>query len=99
MSLKWWWNNMGLVKQSTQESYTKGMDVPSISPLVQELSTKIHAPVNHAPMNKDKRILVQGILQAVAQSQGLLLEPGGTWEERVENSTKRFVKFVEEQSQ
>lgn len=50
---------------------------------------------SYTPINKDKRILVQGILQAVIQSQGLLLEPGD-YLDKVEQTTLRLVKFVEE---
>jgi hypothetical protein len=45
---------------------------------------------------KSKRILVQGVLQAVIQAQGLLMSVNGNWEEQVERTTLRFVQFAEE---
>lgn len=78
---------MGLIKQT--ESYAKGVDVPTISPIADR-------PTN-VSVNKDRRILVQGVLQAVIQSQGLLLEPGD-YLQKVEQTTLRLVKFVEENS-
>lgn len=49
-------------------------------------------------VNKDKRILVQGLLQAVLQSQGLLLEPHDGYINKVKEITLDLVKFVEEHS-
>lgn len=78
---------MGLNKQT--ESYKNGVDVPAISPIADS------RPV-HVAVNKDKRILVQGLLQAVLQSQGLLLEPNNGYINHVKAVTLDLVKFVEE---
>jgi len=91
---------MGLIKQSTQESYTQGLDVPAISPIAKtdNLVNPEQYTERYKPMNKDKRILVQGILQAVIQSQGLLLEPNNGYINKVKEATLDLVKFVEEHS-
>lgn len=74
-------------KQSTTEYFQK--DIPNSIPAIN---------VKYVPVNKDKRILVQGILQAVIQSQGLLLEPNEGYINKVKEVTLDLVKFVEEHS-
>lgn len=89
---------MGLNKQtvSFQKDNLLGPDnnlanaIPAISPLYTDMV--------HRPVNKDRRILVQGILQAVIQSQGLLLEPNNGYINKVKETTLDLVKFVEENS-
>jgi hypothetical protein len=88
---------MGLIKQTECFSSAEGrriteevgVAVPEISPLFEKKTIYV---------NKDKRILVQGILQAVIQSQGLLLEPGVNYIQKVKETTMDLVKFVEENS-
>lgn len=86
---------MGLIKQSTTESFQKddkpGLDVPTISPIA-------NRKVGNFEDAKSHRILMQGILQAVIQSQGLLLEPNNGYINKVKETTLDLVKFVEENS-
>ena len=62
------------------------------------ITTATSLPIKFIPINKDKRILVQGILQAVLQSQGLLMELTGNYTDKVKNVTLDLVNFVEEQT-
>jgi len=78
---------MGLVKQENTTVQTELLiDKPG------------DIKVSYQSVNKDRRILVQGILQAVVQSQGLLLEPGTNFVQKVKDTTLELVRFVEENS-
>lgn len=109
-----WNNKMGLIKvpkdQITEyvkednkpalpsESFQKDRDVASSIPAISPLSSAFEAEKTLKYVNKDRRILVQGILQAVIQSQGLLLEPNEGYINKVKEVTLDLVKFVEEYS-
>lgn len=82
---------MGLIKHL--ESFQRS-DQPIDSDVLSEAA---HKQVT-GYVNKDKRILVQGLLQAVLQSQGLLLEPHDGYINKVKEVTLDLVKFVEEHS-
>lgn len=89
---------MGMIKatESFQKDNNPNLDVPAISPLAEH--QRAYTELIPKTMNKDKRILVQGILQAVIQSQGLLLEPNNGYINKVKETTLDLVKFVEENS-
>lgn len=76
---------------------TEDHGIPAISPLFVPDVTPTNKKVGNFEDAKSKRILIQGILQAVVQSQGLLLEPGD-YIEKVKKTTLDLVKFVEENS-
>lgn len=85
---------MGLIKNTSSESMNQDLGIQSTSGSSQPGDWK----GTHITMNKDKRILVQGVLQAVVQSQGLLLEPGNNYIQKVKDTTLEFVRFIEENS-
>lgn len=91
---------MGLIKNNISESLNQDPNVGTASDSSLPGDWKdaaAHMPIFY-PINKDKRILVQGVLQAVVQSQGLLLEPGNNYIQKVKDTTLEFVRFIEENS-
>jgi len=91
-----WIDNMGLIKNTTSESINQDTGLGKVT--ADTGGDWRGNSVVYTPINKDKRILVQGILQAVVQSQGLLLEPGKDYITKIKETTLELVRFVEENS-
>lgn len=75
----------------------QGSATISASPSRPVPAVELPRPVNGSalsPSDKDTRILVQGVLQAVVQSPTLNVQENETVEDAVERTTKRYVEFI-----